>query len=129
LTQGITRREALHRIGAAALVAGAPALAACALSDDEVESRLAAALAQLSGSSPAPSAIAASAPLSRPEAARRLRGDTGARWLWAATSSGVALRAFLASRRQEDMSAGHVRWVNGWLLAESEIAAANLAAG
>lgn len=129
MTLRITRREALHGIGAAALGAGLPSLVACALPEREITDRLAAGVAALSGGSPAPAAIAAAAPLSREQAVARLRGDAGPRLLWIATSSGVALRAFLARRREDDRQAGRLRWVLGWLLAESEIAAANLAAG
>ncbi len=125
----VTRREALHRIGAAALAMGLPALGACALSDAEVESRLAAGLSRLSANRLAPAAVSAAAPLSRADAVARLRGDASPTLLWAATSSGFALRAFLARRRKADLREGRLRWVHGWLLTETEIAAANLAAG
>lgn len=125
----ITRREALHRIGAAALAAGLPGLGACSPSDSEIASRLAAGLAGLSSSGLGPAAIATAAPLTRSDAMARLRGDASAPFLWAATSSRFALRAFLARRHEADLQAGRVRWVHGWLLTETEIAAATLAAG
>ena len=127
----ITRREALHRIStsALALTAGLSGLVACAPSAAEVETRLAAGLARLSDSRLGPEAIAAAAPLTHSDATARLRGDASAPVLWAATSSGFALRAFLARRHEADLRAGHVRWVHGWLLTETEIAAATLAAG
>lgn len=126
---GITRREALHGIGAAALAAGLPGLGACSPSDAEIETRLAEGLAGLSASGLGPAAIAAAAPLTRSDATARLRGDASAPVLWAATSSRFALRAFLARRREADLRAGRVRWIHGWLLTETEIAAATLAAG
>jgi len=125
----VTRREALHGIGTAALAAALPSLGACALPDDELEARLAEGLAGLAGTGLAPSTIAAAAPLSPGDAAARLRGDAGVTLLRAATSSGFALRRLLARRHEADLRAGRVRWVRGWLLTETEIAAANLAAG
>ena len=126
MKRAITRREALRGIGAVIVAAGAPALGGCALSDGQIDARLAAGLAQLSGSSPAPTAVAAAAPLTRAEAVAQLRAGAGPRRLWLVTSHRVALRAFLARRREDDLAAGRVRWVNGWLLTETEIAAANL---
>jgi hypothetical protein len=128
LKLGVTRREALHGIGAAALAVGLPALAGCSLGEEEIDARLAAAMTRLSGGTLAPAALAAAAPLPRSEAVARLRGDTSPALLWAATSSGVALRAFLARGRAADLRDGRIRWVQGWLLTETEIAAANLAA-
>jgi hypothetical protein len=125
----VTRREALHGIGAAALGAGLPALTGCSLADEQIDARLAAAVTRLSGDTLAPTAVAAAAPLPRAEAIARLRGEASPALLWAATSSGVALRAFLARSRQADLREGRIRWVKGWLLTETEIAAANLAAG
>ena len=125
----VTRREALQRLGAAALAAGVPVLSACAPSNAELDARLAEGVARLAGDGVAPSAIASAAPLPRAQALARLRGDASPRLLWAATASGFALRTFLARRREGDLREGRLRWVNGWLLTEVEIAAANLAAG
>ena len=104
-------------------------LSACAPSNAELDARLAEGVARLAGDGVAPSAIASAAPLPRAQALARLRGDASPRLLWAATASGFALRTFLARRREGDLREGRLRWVNGWLLTEVEIAAANLAAG
>lgn len=116
-------------MGAAALAASLPQLAACGFSEESIDARLAEALSRLSGGSLAPSAVATAAPVPRAEALSRLRGDASPTLLWAATTNGAALRAFLAGGQREDLREGRVRWVHGWLLTETEIAAANLAAG
>ena len=54
-------------------------------------------------------AVAAAAPMGRPEALATLRRDAGGTAMWAATSSGIALRVFLASRREADLRAGRLR--------------------
>jgi hypothetical protein len=120
----------LHRLGAAALAASLPSLgAACSLSEAELEDRLVRGVAELSGTPTAPEAVAAAVTLPRDEALAKLRGDAADATLWAATSSGVALRAWLARCRTADLREGRVRWVRGWLLTDTEIAAAALAAG
>lgn len=87
------------------------------------------ALTQISETPAAPTAIATAARLTRAEAVAKLRGDAGARTLWLVTSTGVAMRAWLARSRDADLEAGRVRWIHGWLLTETEIAAARLVAG
>ena len=77
----------------------------------------------------ASAAVAKAAPLSRAAALARLRGDAGPTLLWAVSSSRLTLRIFLARRREADLREGRLRWVHGWLLSETEIAAATLAAG
>ena len=130
MIHGTTRREALQRLGVTLLCVGLPPLGAgCALSDAEFEERLTAGLVELSGTRVAPAAIASAAPTSKAQALAKLRGEASLTVLRAATSSGVALRAWLARSRDADLREGRVRWVNGWLLTETEIAAAALAAG
>jgi len=125
LQVGLTRRKVLQQLGVAALATGLPVLTGCGASDAE----LAAALSSLSAGSRAATAVAAAAPMPRAEALAHLRGDAGALLLGAAGASAVGMRALLSRRRDADLAEGRVRWVNGWLLTETEIAAANLATG
>lgn len=127
MTAGLSRREALHWLGAATLVAGlSPGLAGCAQSEAECEAGLRDALHGLGGLAGA-ALVAEAAGLSRADAATALCSSDRPSLL--ATSTGVGLHRWLAARREADLAAGRVRFVRGWLLTETEIAAAVLLSG
>ena len=124
----VTRREAVRTLGGAAMGAALSGwLAACAAEPEQAESRLRRALVALGGAPKAAALVAARGGMTGAEARAALVASPAV--LWAVTSSRVALRAWLSRRRDADLRADRVRWIHGWLLTETEIAAATLIAG
>ena len=126
----ISRRELLASaapaIGCVGLAAVFPlALPGCgAPAAQDLDQRIAGALRQLVGENAASGQLSLSVDMTEAEALQLLRDDLTALRLYALTSNRLCTRRFIADRRDRDFRAGRVRFVDGWLMAESEVAIA-----
>jgi hypothetical protein len=117
-------RTALSVLGS--LAATAPFLAGCGVPAEEaLAGRFVAALrSALAGAVPA--GAFASVGMGRDEALENLRGDLSPRRFQALAWNDALLRRYLAGRRRRDLESGRTRTVDGWIVAESELAIAAL---
>jgi hypothetical protein len=128
----IGRRELLAlaggAMGAVGLTAMLPlALQGCSVPDEEqLNRRLIESLRALVGDRPGAGYVSRSVDMTQQEALRKLRADLSERRLVAATSNRFLLRRFVDGRREADFSDGRARYVEGWLLSDTEIAIAVL---
>lgn len=129
-TRNVTRRSflltALPVLGSLSLLGGLAGLAGCAApTEAELAGRLSASLRSLLAGA-APAGPFAAVAMDRAQAVATLRGDLSPRSLQALTWSDALLRRYLAGRRRRDLRGGRTRFVDGWLVAESEVAVARL---
>jgi hypothetical protein len=126
----ISRRELLASaapaIGCVGLAAVFPlALQGCgAPAGRDLDQRITGALRQVVAENIASGQLSRSLKMTKAEALQLLRGDLTALRLYALTSNRFCTRRFIADRRAQDLRAGRIRYVDGWLLAESEVAIA-----
>ncbi len=129
---GFTRRELLAiagpTIGFLGLAAGlATALQGCGASEEApADPQLIQALRALVGDADSPGRLSGVANTTQKAALHRLRGDLAQDGLDAIASDGALLRAHLGRLRDADLAAGRLRYADGWLLADTEIAIAVL---
>jgi len=130
LATRISRREllasAVPALGGIALAAASPfALQGCSVPTGEaLDRRIAAALRSAFGVAGAAGQLSRSADMSESEALQLLRGELSAYQLYAITSNGRLTRRFVGQRRARDLRGGRSRYVDGWLLADVEVAVA-----
>lgn len=128
--RSLDRRAFLHAalslIGSLPLAAAATLLSGCgAPSDPELGRRLVASLRSLLAGAAPGFELGGAAP-SRDAALATLCGDLSAFRLRALTWSDALLRRHVDDLRRADLADGRTRLVDGWILAESEIAIAAL---
>ena len=105
----------------------APALQGCGASEEaRPDPPLIQALRALVGDAGSPGRLAGVANTSPEAALRTLRGDLAQDALNAITVDGARLRAHVEQLREADLAAGRLRYADGWLLADTEIAIAVL---
>jgi hypothetical protein len=105
-------------------------LPACSPTDPEVvDERLRAALRAHLGGSRGARLIAAASGMTPDTALATLRSDASNLRLQAVASSELLLREFIESRSSADRRAGRTRRLQGWWIAETEVAVAVLSAG
>lgn len=127
--QLVTRRALLARAGNTLLAWGlVAALPGAGCGSDRSERRVVAHLRQRFGDAAGVESVATTVAWSREQALQVLRGElSDGQWAEVAGDP-VALDALVAERRAGDLTGGRTRYVNGWLLAETEIAVSVLAA-
>jgi len=126
----ISRREllasAVPALGGIGLAAAFPlVLPGCGLpTGEELDRRMAAALHAAFGDAGAAGRLSRSADMSESEALQLLCRDVPAYRLVAITSNRHFTRSFVGERRTRDLREGRSRYVDGWLLADVEVAVA-----
>ena len=130
-TRRITRRAfataALPAVASISIAASLPLiLAGCGLPPEAERSRRFVASLRSALAGAAPGGALAPPPMDAVAALATLRGDLSPLRFYALSWNETLLRRFLAGRRERDLRAGRTRFVDGWLLAESEIAIAAL---
>jgi len=126
----IRRREllasAIPALGGIALATAFPlALHGCGVpAGEELDRRIVAALRSAVGGAEASGQLARAANMSEREALQLLRGDSSAYRLYALTSNRHLTRRFIDERRARDLRDGRSRYLDGWLLADVEVAVA-----
>jgi hypothetical protein len=128
---GFTRRELLAvgpTLGLLGLAGGlAAALQGCGISEEaRPDPHLVQALRELVGDADRPGRLAGVANTTPQAALRTLRGDLTQDGLDVIAADSALLRAHVERLRDADLAAGRLRYADGWLLADTEIAIAVL---
>ena len=129
---GFTRRELLAvagpTIGLVGLAGGLSlALQGCGASEEaRPDPQLIQALRALVGDADRPGRLAGVANTTPQAALRTLRGDLAQDGLDVIAADSALLRAHVERLRDADLAAGRLRYADGWLLADTEIAIAVL---
>jgi hypothetical protein len=129
---GIERREVLltgaHLLATLGLASSLPlALQGCSLPDEEaLNQRIIRSLRSLMGDRDASGKLATESGMDVEDALRTLRADTSRSRLFAFTSNDFLMRTFVEARRNQDLRQRRTRFVDGWLLTQTEIAIAVL---
>jgi len=124
---GIDRRAFLGGAGALVGLGGIALLTGCGAPEDaDVEIRLRAALREIAYDGEGAKLLAGAGGMSTEIAFRTLRRDVSARRLYATAASPLLLREFVESQCGDDLRAGRTRRVQGWWVAETEVAVAVL---
>jgi hypothetical protein len=126
----ISRRELLASAAPALGCIGIATLAPAALlgcgvpTGRELDQRIVAALRSVVAGSAGSRALSRVVGMTEGEALQMLRGDLSDLRLYALTSNRYSMRRFIAERRSRDLREGRSRYVDGWLLADTEVAIA-----
>lgn len=125
---GISRRAFIAAVGPIGLAAASPlSLGGCGVPDDaELNRRIVASLRGCIGDAHGAGTLSARSGLDAEAALALLRAGEPAGKLYALTWNHRLMRSYVGGRRERDFAAGRTRFVDGWLLSETELAAAVL---
>ena len=125
---GISRREFIAAVGPIGLAISSPfPLLGCGVPGEaELNRQIVASLRDCIGDARGAGTLSAHANLDADAALALLRADESAGKLYALTWNHRLMRSYVAGRREQDFAAGRTRFVDGWLVTETELATAVL---